>query len=102
MDDSNCDAEILSLLLNAKLVVKCISTAFYPRLIDHLLANQAEGGWDVEEIAKQLKEAGFNAEAGSLLLLPSRLFSIGFNNVGFIDLSGFTLEAFYKREKLLF
>lgn len=68
MDDSNCDAEILSLLLNAKLVVKCISTAFYPRLIDHLLANQAEGGWDVEEIAKQLKEAGFNAEAGSLLL----------------------------------
>ncbi|XP_046770971.1 neuroblastoma-amplified sequence isoform X3 [Gallus gallus] len=68
VDDSNCDAEILSLLLNAKLVVKCISTAFYPRLIDHLLANQAEGGWDVEEIAKQLKEAGFNAEAGSLLL----------------------------------
>uniref|UniRef100_G1NML7 NBAS subunit of NRZ tethering complex n=1 Tax=Meleagris gallopavo TaxID=9103 RepID=G1NML7_MELGA len=68
VDDSNCDAEILSLLLNAKLVVKCISTAFYPRLIDHLLANHAEGGWDVEEIAKQLKEAGFNAEAGSLLL----------------------------------
>ncbi|XP_052559282.1 NBAS subunit of NRZ tethering complex isoform X2 [Tympanuchus pallidicinctus] len=68
VDDSNCDAEILSLLLNAKLVVKCISTAFYPRLIDHLLANQAEGGWDVEETAKQLKEAGFNAEAGSLLL----------------------------------
>uniref|UniRef100_A0A8C2TJ77 NBAS subunit of NRZ tethering complex n=1 Tax=Coturnix japonica TaxID=93934 RepID=A0A8C2TJ77_COTJA len=68
VDDSNCDAEILSLLLNANLVVKCISTAFYPRLIDHLLANQAEGGWDVEEIAKQLKEAGFNAEAGSLLL----------------------------------
>ncbi|XP_042740699.1 neuroblastoma-amplified sequence isoform X2 [Lagopus leucura] len=68
VDDSNCDAEILSLLLNAKLVVKCVSTAFYPRLIDHLLANQAEGGWDVEEIAKQLKEAGFNAEAGSLLL----------------------------------
>ncbi|XP_031466852.1 neuroblastoma-amplified sequence [Phasianus colchicus] len=68
VDDSNCDAEILSLLLNAKLVVKCISTAFYPRLIDHLLANQAEGSWDVEEIAKQLKEAGFNAEAGSLLL----------------------------------
>ncbi|KAF1512359.1 Neuroblastoma-amplified sequence, partial [Eudyptula albosignata] len=68
VDDSSCDAEILSLLLNAKLVVKCVSTAFYPRLIDHLLANQGEGGWDVEEIAKQLKEAGFNAEAGSLLM----------------------------------
>lgn len=49
-------------------MVKCISTAFYPRLIDHLLANQGEGGWDVEEVAKQLKEAGFSAEAGSLLL----------------------------------
>uniref|UniRef100_A0A672U883 NBAS subunit of NRZ tethering complex n=1 Tax=Strigops habroptila TaxID=2489341 RepID=A0A672U883_STRHB len=68
VDDSNCDAEILSLLLDAKLVVKCISTAFCPRLIDHLLANQGEGGWDVEEIAKELKKAGFSAEAGSLLM----------------------------------
>ncbi|NXY05652.1 NBAS protein, partial [Pteruthius melanotis] len=68
VDDSTCDAEILSLLLNAKLVVKCMSTAFCPHLIDHLLANQGQGGWDVEEIAKQLKEAGFSAEAGSLLM----------------------------------
>uniref|UniRef100_A0A8C9NH09 NBAS subunit of NRZ tethering complex n=1 Tax=Serinus canaria TaxID=9135 RepID=A0A8C9NH09_SERCA len=68
VDDSSCDAEILSLLLNAKLVVKCMSTAFCPRLIDHLLANQGQGGWDVEEIAQQLKEAGFSAEAGSLLM----------------------------------
>ncbi|KAF2982204.1 hypothetical protein EK904_002628, partial [Melospiza melodia maxima] len=63
VDDSTCDAEILSLLLNAKLVVQCMSTAFCPRLIDHLLANQGQGGWDVEEIAQQLKEAGFSAEA---------------------------------------
>ncbi|RMC17230.1 hypothetical protein DUI87_05808 [Hirundo rustica rustica] len=68
VDDSTCDAEILSLLLNAKLVVKCMSTAFCPRLIEHLLANQGHGGWDVEEIAQQLKEAGFSAEAGSLLM----------------------------------
>ncbi|XP_063006927.1 NBAS subunit of NRZ tethering complex isoform X3 [Melospiza melodia melodia] len=68
VDDSTCDAEILSLLLNAKLVVQCMSTAFCPRLIDHLLANQGQGGWDVEEIAQQLKEAGFSAEAGSLLM----------------------------------
>uniref|UniRef100_A0A8B9FVP3 NBAS subunit of NRZ tethering complex n=1 Tax=Amazona collaria TaxID=241587 RepID=A0A8B9FVP3_9PSIT len=68
IDDSNCDTEILSLLLDAKLVVKCISTAFCPRLIDHLLANQGEGGWNVEEIAKELKKAGFSAEAGSLLM----------------------------------
>uniref|UniRef100_A0A8C3R102 NBAS subunit of NRZ tethering complex n=1 Tax=Cyanoderma ruficeps TaxID=181631 RepID=A0A8C3R102_9PASS len=68
VDDSTCDAEILSLLLNAKLVVKCMSTAFCPRLIEHLLAHQGQGGWDVEEIAQQLKEAGFSAEAGSLLM----------------------------------
>ncbi|KAJ7412687.1 Neuroblastoma-amplified sequence [Pitangus sulphuratus] len=68
VDDSTCDAEILSLLLDAKLVVKCMPTAFCPHLVDHLLAHQGEGGWDVEEIARQLKEAGFNAEAGSLLM----------------------------------
>uniref|UniRef100_A0A8C3XXK9 NBAS subunit of NRZ tethering complex n=1 Tax=Catharus ustulatus TaxID=91951 RepID=A0A8C3XXK9_CATUS len=68
VDDSTCDAEILSLLLNAKLVVKCMPTAFCPRLIEHLLANQGQGGWDVEEIAQQLKAAGFSAEAGSLLM----------------------------------
>ncbi|KAF4801091.1 Neuroblastoma-amplified sequence [Turdus rufiventris] len=68
VDDSTCDAEILSLLLNAKLVVKCMPTAFCPRLIDHLLADQGQGGWDVEEIAQQLKAAGFSAEAGSLLM----------------------------------
>uniref|UniRef100_A0A8C0UQH5 NBAS subunit of NRZ tethering complex n=1 Tax=Cyanistes caeruleus TaxID=156563 RepID=A0A8C0UQH5_CYACU len=68
VDDSTCDAEILSLLLNAKLVVQCMSTAFCPRLIEHLLANQGQGGWNVEEIAQQLKEAGFSAEAGSLLM----------------------------------
>ncbi|XP_039577537.1 neuroblastoma-amplified sequence isoform X2 [Passer montanus] len=68
VDDSTCDAEILSLLLNARLLVKCMSTAFCPRLIDHLLANQEQGGWDVQEIAQQLKEAGFSAEAGSLLM----------------------------------
>ncbi|XP_067400847.1 NBAS subunit of NRZ tethering complex isoform X2 [Emydura macquarii macquarii] len=68
IDDSSCDSEILSLLLNAKLVVKCVSTVFYPHLINHLLANQEEGHWDVEEIAKQLQEGGFNAEAGSLMM----------------------------------
>ncbi|XP_053879446.1 NBAS subunit of NRZ tethering complex isoform X2 [Malaclemys terrapin pileata] len=68
IDDSSCDSEILSLLLNAKLVVKCISTVFYPPLINHLLANQEEGHWDIEEISKQLQEAGFSAEAGSLMM----------------------------------
>ncbi|KAM4772461.1 NBAS subunit of NRZ tethering complex [Rhinophrynus dorsalis] len=66
--DLNCDSEILSLLLDAKLVVKCISTAYYPYLINHLLSKQEDDRWDVEEIAKQLHDSGFQAEAGSLLM----------------------------------
>ncbi|KAH0621966.1 hypothetical protein JD844_023774 [Phrynosoma platyrhinos] len=68
VDDSNCDSELLSLLLDEKLVVKCISTVYYPHLVNHLLAKQEEGRWNVEEIAKQLQETGFTAEAGSLLM----------------------------------
>lgn len=63
-DHSNCDAELLSLLLREKLVVKCVSTAFYPHLVNHLLTKQE----DVEGTAKQLQGAGFVAEAGSLLM----------------------------------
>uniref|UniRef100_A0A8D2IZ58 NBAS subunit of NRZ tethering complex n=1 Tax=Varanus komodoensis TaxID=61221 RepID=A0A8D2IZ58_VARKO len=68
VDASNCDSELLSLLLDEKLVVKCASTVFYAHLVDHLLAKQEEGRWDVAEITKQLQEAGFIAEAGSLLM----------------------------------
>ena len=68
MNDSNCDQELLSLLLDAKLLVKCLSTPFYPRLVEHLLASPQCGRWDPEELARQLWEAGHEAEAGSLLL----------------------------------
>lgn len=68
VNDSNCDQELLSLLLDAKLSVKCISTPFYPHLIEHLLASPQQGRWDVEELARHLREAGHEAEAGSLLL----------------------------------
>ncbi|XP_006869532.1 PREDICTED: neuroblastoma-amplified sequence-like, partial [Chrysochloris asiatica] len=68
VDDSNCDQELLSLLLDAKLLAKCISTPFYPRIIDHLLASLQEGRWDTEELSRLLWEAGHEAEAGSLLL----------------------------------
>lgn len=61
---SNCDQELLSLLLDAGLLVKCVSTPFYPHLIGHL----QQGHWDAEEQAKHLWEAGHEAEAGSLLL----------------------------------
>ncbi|XP_028914479.1 neuroblastoma-amplified sequence isoform X2 [Ornithorhynchus anatinus] len=68
VEDSNCDPEILGLLLDAGLVVDCVSTSFYPRLINHLLAHHEEQQWAVEEIVQQLQKAGFPAEAGSLLL----------------------------------
>lgn len=68
MNDSNCDPELLSLLLDAKLLVKCVSTPFYPRLVQHLLAGPQQGRWDAEELARHLRGAGHEAEAGSLLL----------------------------------
>lgn len=68
VNDSNCDQELLSLLLDAKLLVKCISTPFYPRIVEHLLASPQQGRWDAEELAGHLREAGREAEAGSLLL----------------------------------
>lgn len=68
VDDSNCDSELLSLLLDEKLVVTCVSTVIYSHLVHHLLATQEEGRWNIEDIAKQLQEAGCSAEAGSLLM----------------------------------
>lgn len=68
VNDSNCDQELLSLLLDAKLLVKCISMPIYPHIIRHLLAGPQPGRWDAEELARCLREAGHEAEAGSLLL----------------------------------
>ncbi|XP_041419494.1 neuroblastoma-amplified sequence isoform X2 [Xenopus laevis] len=68
VSELNCDAEILSLLLDAKLVVKCVSTVFYSHVINHLLSKQEDTRWDAEEIAKELYDCGFHAEAGSLLM----------------------------------
>ncbi|XP_055491305.1 NBAS subunit of NRZ tethering complex [Leucoraja erinacea] len=68
IDASSCDSELLSLLLNKKLMVDCISTAFYPHLIRHLLGNHMEGQCSVDEVAEQLNQAGYTAEGGSLLM----------------------------------
>ncbi|XP_026530082.1 neuroblastoma-amplified sequence [Notechis scutatus] len=68
VDDSNCDSEFLSLLLDEKLVVKCIPTLYYSHLVNYMITSQEEGCWDVIAIAKQLQEKGFIAEAGSLLM----------------------------------
>lgn len=68
VDDSNCDQELLDLLVDARLLVKCVSTPFYPRIVGHLVATKQQGRWDAEELARHLQEAGYEVEAGSLLL----------------------------------
>ncbi|XP_078131426.1 NBAS subunit of NRZ tethering complex [Sander vitreus] len=65
---SSCDAELLSLLLDAGLLVGCVSSALYPLLSSHLLSHQQEGGWDVDKAATELLASGHGPEAGSLLL----------------------------------
>uniref|UniRef100_A0A8C2ZUS6 NBAS subunit of NRZ tethering complex n=1 Tax=Cyclopterus lumpus TaxID=8103 RepID=A0A8C2ZUS6_CYCLU len=65
---ASCDAELLSLLLDAGLLVGCVSSALYPLLSSHMLSHQQEGGWDVKEAAAGLLAAGHGPEAGSLLL----------------------------------
>ncbi|KAJ8397644.1 hypothetical protein AAFF_G00436430 [Aldrovandia affinis] len=67
-DESNCDAELLDLLLDAGFLIRCVETAFYPSLVDHLLTHHQERGWDVEEMCREMRQAGRVAEAGSLLL----------------------------------
>ncbi|XP_027139762.1 NBAS subunit of NRZ tethering complex [Larimichthys crocea] len=65
---SSCDAELLSLLLDAGLLVGCVSSTLYPLLSSHMLSHQQERGWDVEKAAAELLAAGHGPEAGSLLL----------------------------------
>uniref|UniRef100_A0A3P9P6K2 NBAS subunit of NRZ tethering complex n=1 Tax=Poecilia reticulata TaxID=8081 RepID=A0A3P9P6K2_POERE len=65
---SSCDTELLSLLLDAGLLVGCVSSALYPLLSSHMLSHQQEGGWDVEKAAADLMALGHGPEAGSLLL----------------------------------
>ncbi|XP_073708858.1 NBAS subunit of NRZ tethering complex [Garra rufa] len=60
-----CDTELLSLLLNAGMLISCVDTALYSSLVSHMLA---QGEWDVEKAAHDLHQAGHSAEAGSLLL----------------------------------
>uniref|UniRef100_A0A3P8UP13 NBAS subunit of NRZ tethering complex n=1 Tax=Cynoglossus semilaevis TaxID=244447 RepID=A0A3P8UP13_CYNSE len=65
---SSSDPELLTLLLDAGLLVGCVSSALYPLLSSHMLSHQQEGGWDVEKAAAELLAAGHGPEAGSLLL----------------------------------
>nr|XP_055042803.1 NBAS subunit of NRZ tethering complex [Misgurnus anguillicaudatus] len=65
VNEDVCDPELLSLLLNAEMLISCVDTALYSPLISHMLA---QGSWDVEKAARELHQAGHSAQAGSLLL----------------------------------
>lgn len=60
-----CDSELLSLLLDAGVLVQCVNSVLYPSLVSHMLSR---GLWDVDAAARQLQQAGHQAQAGSLLL----------------------------------
>ncbi|KAK3097270.1 hypothetical protein FSP39_008222 [Pinctada imbricata] len=67
------DEELFDLLLKCNLVTKMVHTVFYPQVIDYVLANQSPDGQtpdhlSAHQLVAQLKEAGLEAEAGSLLL----------------------------------
>ncbi|XP_061126095.1 NBAS subunit of NRZ tethering complex isoform X1 [Syngnathus typhle] len=63
-----CDDELLSLLLDAGLLVECASSAAFPLLRHRMLARRQPGQPDARQLAGRLLEAGRGAEAGSLLL----------------------------------
>ncbi|XP_062857972.1 NBAS subunit of NRZ tethering complex [Trichomycterus rosablanca] len=65
VNEEVCDSELLTLLLNAGMLVRCADMALYPQLVSHLLS---QGCWDVEGAASQLHQAGYRAQAGALLL----------------------------------
>ncbi|KAF7694273.1 hypothetical protein HF521_008026 [Silurus meridionalis] len=60
-----CDAEMLTLVLDAGVLVQCVNSALYPLLVSHMLC---EGLWDVDAAARELHHAGHHAQAGALLL----------------------------------
>ncbi|CAM9714502.1 unnamed protein product [Lampetra planeri] len=72
VDHSNCDPELLGLLLTQGLAVACLPTTLYPHLIGHLLSNWETESWDVEEVAAELKAAGHGMEAASLVMAHRR------------------------------
>lgn len=75
-EESPPDEELLLLLLKNHLVTRVVDSAFYEHLVQYILNNQQQQPsgesvpyyLSVETIANQLQEAGYEAEAGSLLL----------------------------------
>ncbi|XP_077865800.1 NBAS subunit of NRZ tethering complex-like [Saccoglossus kowalevskii] len=64
------DDELFQLVLEKKIGAKIVNTPYYPALFEYLQTNQDEITRSyVEQLANQLQEAGYESEAGSLLLL---------------------------------
>ena len=65
------DDDLLTLILQRHLVAQVVDTVFYPKLVPYILANQDAAHTPyylgVDTIANQLQEAGFDAEAVSLV-----------------------------------
>jgi len=68
------DTELFILVIRRRLLPNAVNSYLYPRLVDHILANQAdEAGTvpyylQVEAVVNQLLEAGHQVEAGTLLM----------------------------------
>lgn len=65
VNEECCDSELLTLLLDAGVLVQCVNSALYPLLVSHMLS---QGSWDVDAAARQLQQGGHHAQAGALLL----------------------------------
>jgi len=66
------DSELIDLLMKHHLVPKLVSTHHYPIIVQYLIANQGQDTESpdqssLQRLAGELKEAGFMAEAGSLM-----------------------------------
>ena len=71
--ESTMDEELLLLILKSHLVARVVNTSYYNHLISYILSSQKTDQetpyyLSADTIANQLQEAGYQAEAGSLLL----------------------------------
>ena len=67
------DDELLLLILKCGVISDIVNTPYYSLLVTYILSNQDPGKdtpyyLNVDNVVGQLQEAGFEAEAGSLLL----------------------------------
>jgi len=68
------DEELYTLILKRHLVTAAVETAFYPQLVVHILSSQCSEDSEtpdyirLESVAKELQDAGYQAEAGNLVM----------------------------------